>query len=75
MTVVKLLCTMVKKYGVYKNKDGKCFFVKPVCTHLKCELQFNQNDKTWDCPCHGSRFSYNGEVINNPAVFNLNKFN
>ncbi len=60
-----------KKIGVYKDKDGTCFLVKPICTHLKCELQFNSTDKTWDCPCHGSRFSYTGEVINNPAIFNL----
>lgn len=57
-----------KKIGVYKDKNGTCFLVKPICTHLKCELQFNPTDKTWDCPCHGSRFSYTGKVINNPAI-------
>ena len=62
-----------KKVGVYKDKDGRCYLVNPICTHLKCELQFNQTDKTWDCPCHGSRFTYKGEIINNPAISNLKK--
>lgn len=62
-----------KKIGVYKDKAGYCYLIKPICTHLKCELQFNQNDKTWDCPCHGSRFDYKGYVLNNPAVYNLKK--
>ncbi len=60
-----------KKVGAYKDKNGICYLVNPICTHLKCELQFNQTDKTWDCPCHGSRFTYKGQVINNPALFNL----
>ena len=61
-----------KKVGVYKDKNGISYLVNPICTHLKCELQFNQTDKTWDCPCHGSRFSYKGDVLNNPAIYNLN---
>lgn len=60
-----------EKVGVYKDEKGKCYFVKPICTHLKCELQFNSSDKTWDCPCHGSRFDIRGKVINNPAVWKL----
>ena len=68
----KIILYKGKKVGVYKDEKGFCYVVKPICTHLKCELQFNQNDKTWDCPCHGSRFNYKGEMINNPAVFNLN---
>ena len=68
----KIILYKGKKVGVYKDKKGFCYIVKPICTHLKCELQFNQNDKTWDCPCHGSRFNYKGEMINNPAINNLN---
>ncbi len=64
----KIITYRGKKVGVYKDENGKCHFIKPICTHLGCELQFNKTDKTWDCPCHGSRFTIDGEVINNPAV-------
>lgn len=40
----------------------------PRCTHLGCALQWNQAEHSWDCPCHGSRFEENGDLINNPAV-------
>jgi len=62
-----------EKVGVYKDIDGKIFAVKPVCTHLECILNWNDADKTWDCPCHGSRFDYKGRNINNPAIKDLEK--
>lgn len=60
-----------KKVGVYKSESGEIFKVKPVCTHLGCELYFNNNDKTWECPCHGSKFTYDGKSIEVPGIKNL----
>lgn len=60
-----------KKVGVYKDENGKIFAVKPICTHLGCELSWNNLDKTWDCPCHGSRFTYKGKSIYDPAIKDL----
>lgn len=62
-----------EKVGIYKDIKGEVFAVKPVCTHLGCILNWNNADKTWDCPCHGSRFDYTGKNINNPAIKNLEK--
>ena len=58
--------------GVYKDKNGKLYAVSPVCTHLGCLLTWNNIDKTWDCPCHGSRFDYTGKNIYEPAIKDLN---
>lgn len=55
-----------KKIGVYKSEEGKIYTVKPVCTHLGCELHFNKFDKIWECPCHGSKFTYEGKAIEVP---------
>ena len=60
-----------QKLGVYKNSRGEIFAVKPICTHLGCLLSWNNIDKTWDCPCHGSRFDYMGKNIYNPAIKDL----
>ena len=56
-----------KKVGIYKANNGEVFKVKPVCTHLGCELHFNNIDKVWECPCHGSKFSYDGKSIEVPS--------
>lgn len=53
--------------GIYKDTSGNIFSIKPVCSHLGCTLTWNNLDKTWDCPCHGSRFDYMGNNIYNPA--------
>lgn len=60
-----------KKLGIYKDKDGKMFAVVPYCKHLGCELTWNNLEKTWDCPCHGSRYKYTGEMITEPTTEGL----
>lgn len=60
-----------EKVGVYKNKEGKEFFVSTKCTHLGCQLSWNSDELTWDCPCHGSRFDYKGRLIGSPATKDL----
>lgn len=64
-----------QKIGIYKHPSGELFAVKPVCTHLGCLLSWNDVDKTWDCPCHGSRFDYKGNNLYNPAFQNLENYN
>lgn len=60
-----------KKLGIYKDKSGKMFAVVPYCKHLGCELTWNNLEKTWDCPCHGSRYKYTGEMITEPTTEGL----
>ena len=62
-----------EKIGVYKDIEGNIYAVKPICTHLGCLLNWNAADKTWDCPCHASRFDYKGKNIYNPALKDLEK--
>ena len=64
-----------EKIGIYKNENGKIYAVKPVCTHLGCLLSWNDVEKTWDCPCHGSRFNYEGKNIYDPAFRDLEIYN
>ncbi len=56
-----------EKLGVYKNERGECFTIHTKCPHLGCELTYNPDETSWDCPCHGSRFSYTGERLEGPA--------
>lgn len=60
-----------EKIGVYKNNDGKEFIVSTKCPHLGCQLGWNADELTWDCPCHGSRFDYKGRLIGSPATKDL----
>lgn len=64
-----------QKVGAYRNEKGELFLIKPYCSHLGCMLSWNNLDKTWDCPCHGSRFSYEGKQIYDPAIKDLEKYN
>ena len=60
-----------EKLGIYKDKNGKMFAVVPYCKHLGCELSWNNLEKTWDCPCHGSRYDYMGKIITEPTTKSL----
>lgn len=64
-----------EKVGIYKDKNSNIFAVKPICTHLGCLLSWNDIDKTWDCPCHGSRFNFDGKNLYDPAFKDLNRYN
>lgn len=61
-----------QRIGAYKDENGKLHMVDITCTHLGCELKWNDAEKCWDCPCHGSRFSYDGDIIEGPAINRLN---
>ena len=64
-----------QKVGIYKDDSGKTFAVKPFCKHLGCLLSWNDVDKTWDCPCHGSRFDAFGHNLYEPAFRDLDIYN
>lgn len=57
--------------GIYVDEEGNKHIVKNTCPHFKCSLIFNNADKTWDCPCHGSRFDIDGNLIEGPSVFSI----
>ncbi|HEV3486311.1 MAG TPA: FAD-dependent oxidoreductase [Vicinamibacterales bacterium] len=62
-----------KKVAAYRDEGGNLHCVSPVCTHMKCDVAWNDAERTWDCPCHGSRFTPDGAVLNGPAREPLEK--
>lgn len=56
------------KVAGFRDDDGLLHAVSARCTHLYCQVVWNGAERTWDCPCHGSRFSVDGDVLNGPAV-------
>jgi len=59
------------KVAAYRDSDGHVHECSATCTHLQCIVNWNEREKSWDCPCHGSRFDPYGRVINGPAAFDL----
>lgn len=59
-------------YGIYKDETGMKHKVKLICPHMKCPLIFNKEEKTWDCPCHGSRYDIDGNIIEGPTTKSVN---
>ncbi|UOQ45229.1 FAD-dependent oxidoreductase [Halobacillus salinarum] len=56
-----------ERAGAYKDEDGTLYVLDTTCTHMHCEVEWNSAERTWDCPCHGSRFSFDGTVMEGPA--------
>lgn len=59
--------------ALYKDENGQVHAVNPTCPHALCVVGWNSAEKSWDCPCHGSRFSVDGELLTGPARSNLDK--
>jgi glycine/D-amino acid oxidase-like deaminating enzyme/nitrite reductase/ring-hydroxylating ferredoxin subunit len=57
-----------ERVAVFRDEGGRAHAVSAVCTHMGCILGWNPADRTWDCPCHGSRFALDGSVVNGPAT-------
>ena len=60
-----------KKAGAYLSDDDVLTIVDTTCTHLGCEVQWNSAEKTWDCPCHGGRYAYDGKLLEGPPKNSL----
>ena len=60
-----------KRAGAYKDENGDLHIINTTCTHMGCQTNWNNAEKSWDCPCHGSRFNIDGKVIEGPAVKDL----
>jgi Rieske Fe-S protein len=58
----------ISKIAVFRTNDGQLVRHSAVCTHMGCIVHWNSFEKCWDCPCHGSQFAPEGEVLNGPAV-------
>jgi len=56
------------RVGAFRDDNGNLHLVNTTCTHMGCELNWNSAENSWDCPCHGSRFTCSGSIIEGPAV-------
>lgn len=62
-----------QRVGAYRDQEGELHLVDTTCTHLGCELAWNDAETTWDCPCHGSRFTCDGDIVEGPTIKPLTK--
>lgn len=69
----KMVIHQGKKTAAYRDSAGTLTLLAPQCTHMKCLVKWNNADRTWDCPCHGSRFHPTGEVLSGPAQAPLSR--
>jgi len=61
------------KVAIFKDENGQVYTFSPICKHMGCIVDWNSEDKTWDCPCHGSRYDRYGKVIHGPTKADLDK--
>jgi nitrite reductase/ring-hydroxylating ferredoxin subunit len=59
------------KVAVYRAENGAVHLLEPECTHMGCIVHWNNAEKTWDCPCHGGRYTATGEVVEGPPPTDL----
>lgn len=59
--------------SIYRDAKGEVFAIKSACSHMGCNIGWNNSEKSWDCPCHGARFDIHGNVLNGPATNGLEK--
>jgi len=69
----KVISENDQKIAVYKNEQGEVIKLFPKCPHMGCFVDWNDEEKIWECPCHGSKFKPTGEVIQGPAGKPLRK--
>lgn len=67
----KVIDVDAQRAGAYRDDNGTLHIVDTTCTHVGCELNWNNAEKTWDCPCHGSRFTVEGDIVEGPAVHRI----
>ncbi|MEO8516012.1 MAG: FAD-dependent oxidoreductase [Flavobacterium sp.] len=68
-----IISSGLNKYAIYRDENNALHAFSAVCPHLGCIVHWNPDEKSWDCPCHGSRFTKEGKVTNGPAVDDLKK--
>ena len=62
-----------QKIAAYRNENGEIYALNPICSHAKCVVGWNTEEKSWDCPCHGARYDIDGKVITGPATKGLQR--